>query len=57
MEVPAIDLVEIETNTTVLPDEYIAHRLGMIPLVSTACEESMRYSRVCTSLSAIVPHR
>lgn len=45
-EVLAIDLVEIETNTTVLPDEYIAHRLGMIPLVSTACEESMRYSRV-----------
>ena len=42
----AIDLVEIETNTTVLPDEYIAHRLGMIPLISTGCEESMRYTRV-----------
>lgn len=42
----AIDMVEIETNTTVLPDEFIAHRLGMIPLVSTNCDEAMRYNRV-----------
>lgn len=42
----AIDMVEIETNTTVLPDEFIAHRLGMIPLVSTNCDEAMRYTRV-----------
>ncbi|KAI0356298.1 insert subdomain of RNA polymerase alpha subunit [Trametes cingulata] len=44
----AIDMVEIETNTTVLPDEFIAHRLGMIPLVSTNCDEAMRYTRDCT---------
>ena len=42
----AIDLVEVETNTSVLPDEFIAHRLGMIPLVSHNCEEGMRYTRV-----------
>lgn len=49
----AIDIVEIESNTTVLPDEFIAHRLGMIPLVSTNCEEAIRYTRVnrvCFSL-------
>ena len=42
----AIDLVEFETNTTVLPDEFIAHRLGMVPLISDNCEEGMRYTRV-----------
>ena len=39
-------MVEVETNTSVLADEFIAHRLGMVPLVSTNCEESMRYNRV-----------
>lgn len=42
----AIDLVEFETNTTVLADEFIAHRLGMIPLVSANCDEAIRYTRV-----------
>lgn len=44
----AIDIVEIEANTTVLPDEFIAHRLGMVPLVSSNCDAAMRYTRVCS---------
>lgn len=44
-------MVEIEANTTVLADEYIAHRLGLIPLVSTNCDEAIRYTRVCPSPS------
>ncbi|KAH7927153.1 insert subdomain of RNA polymerase alpha subunit [Leucogyrophana mollusca] len=47
----AIDMVEIEENTTVLPDEFLAHRLGMIPLVSVNCDEAIRYSRECTCLT------
>ncbi|KAF8609028.1 insert subdomain of RNA polymerase alpha subunit [Ceratobasidium sp. AG-I] len=47
----AIDMVEIESNTTVIPDEMLAHRLGMVPLISTNCDEALRYTRDCTCIS------
>ncbi|KAF2479064.1 DNA-directed RNA polymerase [Neohortaea acidophila] len=48
-EIPtlAIDLVEVETNTSVLADEFIAHRLGLIPLSARNIDE-MLYTRDCS---------
>jgi DNA-directed RNA polymerase II subunit RPB3 len=47
-EVPtiAIDLVEIEMNTTCLPDEFLAHRMGLIPLSSHEVNR-FKYTRDC----------
>jgi DNA-directed RNA polymerase II subunit RPB3 len=44
----AIDLVEFESNGTVLHDEFIAHRLGLIPLKSSGCSERFNYTKECT---------
>src|ERR1700753_1923044 len=47
-EIPtlAIDLVEVESNTSVLPDEFLAHRLGLVPLSARNIDD-VRYSRDC----------
>lgn len=46
----AIDMVEIRNNTTVLPDEMLAHRLGMVPLLSMDCAKALVDHRVRVSI-------
>jgi DNA-directed RNA polymerase II subunit RPB3 len=48
-EVPilCIDIVNIENNTTSMQDEYIAHRLGLIPLRSTRPMSEWSYNHDC----------
>lgn len=48
-EVPtlAIDLVEFEDNTSALLDEFLAHRLGLIPIRSLRPINEWRYNYHC----------
>nr|XP_027193914.1 DNA-directed RNA polymerases II, IV and V subunit 3-like [Dermatophagoides pteronyssinus] len=52
-EVPtlAIDIVTISENTTCLQDEIITHRLGLIPIDSTNCE-NFKYNHLCTCVDS-----
>lgn len=49
-EVPTlcIDKVEIKANTTNMPDEFLAHRLGLIPLHSKKPMAYYTYMHLCT---------
>jgi DNA-directed RNA polymerase II subunit RPB3 len=60
-EVPtlAIDLVEFHENSTVLNDEYIAHRLGLIPLryISPEHADSLKVMGGSDCQEAFLTHR
>jgi hypothetical protein len=42
----AIDQVLFLQNTSPLPDEMLAHRLGLVPLISRNVINGLRYTRV-----------
>jgi len=44
-----IDQVLFTQNTSPIPDEMLAHRLGMVPLISQKVMDGLRYTRVSGS--------
>lgn len=55
-EIPsvAIDCVEIRKNTSILPDELLAQRLGLIPLTSSAAGQ-LPFSKGCDCICPDLP--
>ncbi|KPV74398.1 uncharacterized protein RHOBADRAFT_15917 [Rhodotorula graminis WP1] len=43
----AIDQVQITENTSVMPDEMLAHRLGLVPLISEGMENQITNYNKC----------
>ena len=50
----AIDLVSIEENTSVLFDEFIAHRIGMLPIWSHDVHKYDQYDKSKLEILAMI---
>lgn len=47
----AIDKIELETNTSCMNDEFLAHRIGLIPIVCEKNVSSISYQKDCHCIS------
>lgn len=50
----AIDQVLFMQNTSPVPDEMLAHRLGMVPLISRNAMDGLRYTRVSADFHMVM---